>query len=794
MAIGHSNSPCGEVVMDNSEMKKALEQYQACKFSIIPIVKQDKRPLVEWKEYQNRRPEAGELGEWYEEYWSEDANIGIVCGKVSGNLVVLDFDNPNEWGDFEDNIEERYGTSIYELTTVVSTGRGHHVYLRTSSSTQSYKLDGVDIKGEGSYVVAPPSIHPSGAEYKFIKPEVTQILEITSLEDVGFTSPPNREDSVESVEVTEIAELVVPYWTEGNRHDLALALTAYLAKLGWALPMVNKLVTLLSGQDNEPKDRLKAIEDTFAKIRANKAVKGFKGLEERLPKAPLDRLEVLAKSARVPEAVRRVDDIRQGEKTSFLKKRHIAEVVTEELTNKGKLLRTTGDELFYFNGSVIPLDSPDLQALLERSFGLNATEVEGRYVLSYLETQARIKGDMVLVYRLAHWDREKGKLYIDCGDNLILKLDGQRIEQVGNGSDGVHFARERWQQAVKPDLENPLDPWKHLINDLSFEIGDKVALTPEQQREVAKLWILGLFFAEELPTKPILCSTGDAGGGKSLLFRRLIRFFYGGGDLDTIRDTDDFWASLSANHLLVLDDVEKDKTPKWVIPELKRASTGQVISLRKLYTTNSQVSFTPRCFVAFTSINPPVEDSALAERLIILRLKKLEKKIPESALLRTITGQRDKLWGGLIKELNTLIPRVLEQPCESTFRMADWASFAERVIGKENVKPLLQGLTSFQDEALLGDSPLPAILDIWTDRRGEWVSAAELYDVWKELAESNHLYFPFKNPRGLAMHLSSMKHNLTRVYGFKSEKRGHGRQTDYYFPSCGEHGELNHDF
>jgi hypothetical protein len=291
-----------------------------------------------------------------------------------------------------------------------------------------------------------------------------------------------------------------------------------------------------------------------------------------------------------------------------------------------------------------------------------------------------------------------------------------------------------------------------------------------------------------------LCSTGDAGGGKSLLFRRLIRFFYGGGDLDTIRDYDDLWASLSANHLLVLDDVEKDKTPKWVIPELKRASTGQVISLRKLYTTNSQVSFTPRCFVAFTSINPPVEDSALAERLIILRLKKLEKKIPESALLRTIAGQRDRLWGGLINELNTLIPRVLERPCESTFRMADWASFAERAIGKENVEPLLQGLTSFQDDALLGDSPIPAILDEWAARRGEWVSAAELYEEWKDLADSNHLYFPFKSPRGLAMHLSSMKHNLTRVYGFKSEKRGHGRQTDYYFPSCGEHGELNHDF
>jgi hypothetical protein len=295
--------------------------------------------------------------------------------------------------------------------------------------------------------------------------------------------------------------------------------------------------------------------------------------------------------------------------------------------------------------------------------------------------------------------------------------------------------------------------------------------------------MLSLFFTEELPTKPILCLTGDAGSGKSLFLRRLLHFLYGGGDLDTIRGQDDFWASLAANHLLTLDDLENDKVPKWVTPELKRASTGQTISLRKLYTTNAQVSFTPRCFVAFTSISPPVEDSALAERLIILRFRKWQTKTPESKLLRAVRGLRAGLWGGLISDLNSLIPLVSKAPVDSTFRMADWASLGERMLGKEKIEPLLQGLTSFQDEALLEDSPLPAVIEEWEGRTDDWLTPSQLYGQWSVLAEAKGLYFPFKNALSLARHMANVRHNLQRVFGLEWKKGvGHGKKVVYKFP------------
>ena len=68
--------------------------YQKWGVSVIPVVYRDKRPLVDWKEYQSRRPDNEEVAEWWDRYWTDsDANIGIVCGRVSDNLVVLDFDS-----------------------------------------------------------------------------------------------------------------------------------------------------------------------------------------------------------------------------------------------------------------------------------------------------------------------------------------------------------------------------------------------------------------------------------------------------------------------------------------------------------------------------------------------------------------------------------------------------------------------------------------------------------------------------------------------------------------------------
>lgn len=99
--------------------------------------------------------------------WTEhpDANIGIVTG---GDLVVLDMD-PRNGGEASLAKLQRAVGPLPEAT-VQTGGGGQHWYFETSTPIPSGKLlPGLDIKGEGGQVVAPPSIHPeTGKPYEFV--------------------------------------------------------------------------------------------------------------------------------------------------------------------------------------------------------------------------------------------------------------------------------------------------------------------------------------------------------------------------------------------------------------------------------------------------------------------------------------------------------------------------------------------------------------------------------------------------------------------------------------------------
>jgi hypothetical protein len=77
-------------------LQQALE-YTQMGLSVVPVEHGTKRPLGEWKEYQSRIATIKELDSWF---LDKDMGLGIVCGKVSGNLVCLDFDSPGAYEHF----------------------------------------------------------------------------------------------------------------------------------------------------------------------------------------------------------------------------------------------------------------------------------------------------------------------------------------------------------------------------------------------------------------------------------------------------------------------------------------------------------------------------------------------------------------------------------------------------------------------------------------------------------------------------------------------------------------------
>lgn len=127
----------------------------------------NKKPLHSWKDLQRRRMSRARVQSIFSE--EERANIGIITGKLSG-LVVIDCDN-DEAVDWATN-------NLPATPWTVQTGRGMqfgYAYPATvvRNIQNAFQLDKdepgprIDVRGEGGYVAAPPSIHKSGHVYHF---------------------------------------------------------------------------------------------------------------------------------------------------------------------------------------------------------------------------------------------------------------------------------------------------------------------------------------------------------------------------------------------------------------------------------------------------------------------------------------------------------------------------------------------------------------------------------------------------------------------------------------------------
>jgi hypothetical protein len=130
-----------------------------------------KHPTMTWSQFQKRRPPREEVADW----WSGDRaryGVGILTGSASGNIFVLDVDvGPGKDGDDSLRALQLAHDDLPETAEVRTGGGGLHLYFRAPPGVavvrnSASKLGpGLDIRGEGGFVVAPPSVHASGQPY-----------------------------------------------------------------------------------------------------------------------------------------------------------------------------------------------------------------------------------------------------------------------------------------------------------------------------------------------------------------------------------------------------------------------------------------------------------------------------------------------------------------------------------------------------------------------------------------------------------------------------------------------------
>lgn len=151
-----------------SELLAAALAYAADGLRVFPLAPREKVPLIPGgRGCNDATTDEAQIRAW----WAKcpDANIGVSTGD---GLLVIDVDGDDGCTSLIRLCDEH---GPIPVTRCVSTGRvgGFHFWLRAtgpacrnSNGIRNGLALGIDTRGAGGYVVAPPSIHPDGRPYK----------------------------------------------------------------------------------------------------------------------------------------------------------------------------------------------------------------------------------------------------------------------------------------------------------------------------------------------------------------------------------------------------------------------------------------------------------------------------------------------------------------------------------------------------------------------------------------------------------------------------------------------------
>lgn len=164
--------------MYNFGLIDAAFRYRRLGFSIVPV-RADKSSIGYWTKYQQICMSDQEIYEAFN--WSYTHGIAIICGTISGDLEVLDFDckydlNGNLFQSFQNRLNEIQPGLFEKLLVIGTRNKGYHIMYRCLVTGRSVILARrpcteeellvnakdkvkvlIEVKANGGYVVAPPT-------------------------------------------------------------------------------------------------------------------------------------------------------------------------------------------------------------------------------------------------------------------------------------------------------------------------------------------------------------------------------------------------------------------------------------------------------------------------------------------------------------------------------------------------------------------------------------------------------------------------------------------------------------
>ncbi len=155
----------GGLTMNN--LITTAREYIGNNLSVIPTRENKAPAIAKWSTFMQRKMVNGEVERFFSTQRAK--GIGIICGQVSGNLEVIDIDTKNDptgtlAKEFSTAVQDAMPELFDRLVVSRTIHNGLHLYYRCSSIEGNQKLATnkdknvlIETRGEGGYVIAPPS-------------------------------------------------------------------------------------------------------------------------------------------------------------------------------------------------------------------------------------------------------------------------------------------------------------------------------------------------------------------------------------------------------------------------------------------------------------------------------------------------------------------------------------------------------------------------------------------------------------------------------------------------------------
>jgi hypothetical protein len=645
--------------MENSIMNVA-QSYLKRGWSPIPLPTKSKIPILE--NWQNLNIKEQEIPKFFN---GKPQNISVLLGKPSGWLVDVDIDSFDSL-----KIAEILLPKTDAVFGRKSKPKSHYLFVCEDAKTEKFQFDSmlVEIRSTGCQTVFPDSIHPSGERIFWEKDGVLTKIDFASLR--------------KSVGILASVTVLSTFWTRGNRHELALAISGLLLKNSWSIEDVTSIIKAVChlSNDEELADRLQAIVSTAEKIRLNQSVVGFFALEKLISSKALGLLKKwLQIETKFENENQSVSSQTEPSKTTADKLIKIGQSAELWTTPDGKTFASFTNHKGQFENC--ELKSEVFRQWLELSFWQKEKKVAGsdaiKQSVSILSSLARYEGDSKEVFtRIAHFD---DKFFLDlCNQQRTIAEVSKNGWKIVTPKDvPVRFRRSNGMLALpEPIPGGDINLLRQFIN---VENNDDFILILS--------WLVSALRGNA-PKYPILSITGEQGSAKSttsLVLRQLID-----PNVAPLRmPSKEIWdLCISANNSWVVCLNNLSSLDQNFSDALCCIVEGGGLPVRSLYTTDEETIFKLRRPIILNGITDVATRPDLLDRSICLHLPSIpeEKRQEENEFLQLFEQLRSQILGALLTSVCAAMRNFPNTELKRSPRMADfarWSVAAEVSLGFE---------------------------------------------------------------------------------------------------------------